>query len=676
MKILDFGLARAVGEEAQLTQQGAIVGTPAYMAPEQAQGKSVDQRCDLFSLGCVLYRMATGETPFTGADMISTLMAVATHNPPAPHELNGALPKALSELIMRLLAKEAGDRSASAQEVAESLDRLSREPVDQPTAVKPKAVSLPPPPLPPISSPVVNRAPVHDVVDLPTTSPPLKRAKSGPTAAVILARQKRGRKWWSAASVLLALGVCVFAATVIKLKVKTPKGEMLIVLEIDQPGAEVFVDGDKISVTVPGGGKSVEIKAEPGLHKLRIRKEGFEVVTREVELKAGKSKPIKVRLDPVKVAARPSATFIAEGLSNWEGLIKEFWTYKDGALVGYTPKAPAVNTFLCSKKKYRDFEMKFKVRLKDGIGNSGVQIRSKIVDAKQFAVAGPQGDIGDGSWGDLYGERFGGMIKAASNNVQHAVKSKGFNDYYIKCVGKHVTIKVNGVTSVDDDFHKMPDEGIIAFQLHADYPSMEVTFKDIEFTELATAKPGATSLPSGPVDAAWWKAVAALPVLEQTDAVAAKLKELNRGFVGPLSPVIEGGVVTELHFKCSNVKNISPLRAFPRLRKLECVEGPLSELWPLKDMRLTFLDCRFTQVSDLSPLKDMKLTGFTCRGSPVSDLSPLKDMKLTHLDCAHTQVSDLSPLKGMPLTKLLCDDTPLSKSVAAEGHEAVGPGMR
>jgi hypothetical protein len=176
--------------------------------------------------------------------------------------------------------------------------------------------------------------------------------------------------------------------------------------------------------------------------------------------------------------------FIAKDLSNWEGLIKEFWTYKDGALVGFTPKDPGFNTFLCSKKKYKDFEMKCKVRLKDGVGNSGIQIRSEIADAKTFAVKGPQCDVGKGYWGSLYGERFGGMMKAAGAEIQKIVKQDDFNDYYIKCVGKHVTIKINGETSVDDDFDKMPDEGIIAFQLHAGYPSMEVTFKDIEFKEL------------------------------------------------------------------------------------------------------------------------------------------------------------------------------------------------
>lgn len=176
--------------------------------------------------------------------------------------------------------------------------------------------------------------------------------------------------------------------------------------------------------------------------------------------------------------------FVSEDLSGWEGLIKEYWSVKDGALVGYTPTDPGFNTFLCSKKKYGDFELSFKVRLKDGKGNSGVQIRSKIINPKRFAVGGPQCDIGAGYWGSLYGEAFGGMMRAAPKETQKAVKPADFNDYSIRCVGERVTIKVNGVTTVDEEFPKMPAEGIIAFQLHAGYKSMEATFKDIHFAEI------------------------------------------------------------------------------------------------------------------------------------------------------------------------------------------------
>jgi 3-keto-disaccharide hydrolase len=186
-----------------------------------------------------------------------------------------------------------------------------------------------------------------------------------------------------------------------------------------------------------------------------------------------------------KVEAKDA--FLDSKLSDWEGLIKDYWTYKDGELVGASDKKIPFNTFLCSKKKYKDFEMTFKVRLKDGAGNSGVQVRSKIIDAKKFAVGGPQCDIGAGYWGSLYGEAFGGMMKAAPKDSQKAIKQKDFNDYSIKVVGKKVTIKVNGETTVDEEFAKLPEEGIIAFQLHAGGP-MEVTFKDVKFKELKSEK--------------------------------------------------------------------------------------------------------------------------------------------------------------------------------------------
>ncbi|HKB38719.1 MAG TPA: family 16 glycoside hydrolase, partial [Gemmataceae bacterium] len=85
-------------------------------------------------------------------------------------------------------------------------------------------------------------------------------------------------------------------------------------------------------------------------------------------------------------------------------------------------------------------------------------------------------------WGSLYGEG-SGMMQASSKESQKTVKQDDFNDYSIKVVGKKVTIKVNGETTVDKEFDKLPAEGVIAFQLHAGGP-MEVTYKDIKFKEL------------------------------------------------------------------------------------------------------------------------------------------------------------------------------------------------
>lgn len=176
--------------------------------------------------------------------------------------------------------------------------------------------------------------------------------------------------------------------------------------------------------------------------------------------------------------------FNGQNLEGWQGL-ERYWSVKDGAIVGSTePSGITFNTFLCSKKQYGDFELSFKVRLKGGKGNSGVQIRSEIFDKEKFAVKGPQCDIGDVYWGSLYGEHFGGMMKAADKEtVTRVLKKDDFNDYYIKCVGKHVTIKINGAVTVDQEFPNLPPTGIIAWQLHSGGP-MEVVFKDIRFKEL------------------------------------------------------------------------------------------------------------------------------------------------------------------------------------------------
>jgi hypothetical protein len=183
-------------------------------------------------------------------------------------------------------------------------------------------------------------------------------------------------------------------------------------------------------------------------------------------------------------SAGETSFFNGKDLSTFEGLIDEYWKVQDGDIVGSAPKGIKFNTFLCSKEKYGDFELSCKVKLTKG-GNSGIQIRSFIHDKKTFAVTGPQCDMGQQYWGCLYGEHFGGMMKQANPDVvKRVLKEDGWNDYAIKAVGKHVTIKLGGEVTVDDDFQKAPDTGIIAFQIHSGGP-IEVIFRDVRFKDLS-----------------------------------------------------------------------------------------------------------------------------------------------------------------------------------------------
>ena len=116
VKVLDFGLAKLldVGPAADrmateapdvITGQGRILGTIAYMSPEQAEGKAVDGRSDIFSLGVILYEMATGERPFKGETSMSTLTAIMRDTPKSVTEVNPTLPKELGRVIRRALSK-------------------------------------------------------------------------------------------------------------------------------------------------------------------------------------------------------------------------------------------------------------------------------------------------------------------------------------------------------------------------------------------------------------------------------------------------------------------------------------------------------------------------------------------------------------------------------------------
>ncbi|WP_425618249.1 WD40 repeat domain-containing serine/threonine protein kinase [Anatilimnocola sp. NA78] len=121
VKLTDFGLAR-IAEDVKLTRTGFVSGTPLYMAPEQALGGEPDPRSDLFSLGAILYEMATGQTPFTGGSALAILKQITEVKHKPAREVNPAVPEWLSETIDDLLAKKPADRYQTASDLAEVLE--------------------------------------------------------------------------------------------------------------------------------------------------------------------------------------------------------------------------------------------------------------------------------------------------------------------------------------------------------------------------------------------------------------------------------------------------------------------------------------------------------------------------------------------------------------------------
>ena len=193
VKLLDFGLARLTHGETSLTATGFIVGTPNYMAPEQASGEPATPGGDLFSLGCVMYTLFTREMPFTGNTVMAVMMALATKVPDSVNVRNPSVPPAVAGLVARLMRKDPNERPRSAAGVAVELEHALADLPPQPASSDVTRV------MPAARAPETLKVAANDT----TPGGPTVTTPSTPPS-------KAGRGLWLALGVAAALGVSLF----------------------------------------------------------------------------------------------------------------------------------------------------------------------------------------------------------------------------------------------------------------------------------------------------------------------------------------------------------------------------------------------------------------------------------------------------------------------------------
>jgi serine/threonine protein kinase len=289
--------------------------------------------------------------------------------------------------------------------------------------------------------------------------------------------------------------------------------------------------------------------------------------------------------------------FDGTGLSGWQGQA-DHWSLRDGVLIGQ-PAGGSANTFLFSPRAYSDFELQFQVRIGPD-DNSGVQVRSEILDRNRWTASGPQCDLGhrpEDVWGGVYSEEmpgvFGWMLKP---DRPASVKIGDWNDYFIRCVGKHVSIQVNGETTVDGDLASMSESGLLAFQIHK-ANRQPVEFRNVRLRELTGPPVSRGNDPDR--EAAEWALRLQLVTTVVVDETQQEIKLKKLDEIPQQAFRLTGLAIDR--FGRRDVTDLSPLRGCKSLQSLSLVDTNVTNeaLVHLQDaVGLDFISLDGTLVTD------------------------------------------------------------------------------
>ncbi len=271
VKVLDFGIAKMIDEAPgqELTQAGQVVGTPTYMSPEQARGGEIDARTDVYATGAILYRMITGQRPFTAPTFNALLFAIAQGNPTAPRTHSPACTEALEAAILRAMAVDPRTRYQNAEQFDEALAE------DDLTSRRTKAGPRKTPEIDATSPGKSKSRDTHDLTHLDG-----KRPGGGTVVRRVVGR---AMTWGILLGLLVILGgsTWIVLRRVLKLRDvvslrdeaadtrarvlgEPPPAGVVVTLDVSPPGVKLSIDGASVAgpvLTLPRDGKRHVIKA-------------------------------------------------------------------------------------------------------------------------------------------------------------------------------------------------------------------------------------------------------------------------------------------------------------------------------------------------------------------------------------------------------------------------------
>lgn len=410
IKILDFGLAKASSErgfDAGLTGENRMLGTPDYIAPEQIlDAQSADIRADIYSLGCTIYYLLTGEPPFHASNLYDLLRQHREVDARPLNLVRPDVPVELADVVAKMMTKDPAKRFQTPADAAKALAPFVSRAIPSPARL---GVGTNPTQLPQLTmggeipqkwsawvaeagaGSVPSMANVH-AVPVPQPSPTGARAwetlsavlttepeQDAANGSAHLPIQRRKRIWmWP----LLAVGFAgIVLATLLAggvFKVKTKQGT--IVLENMAPDAEVSVDGERVTVTWARDKRAI-ISVKPGTRTIVATVNGIRVLGQDVSINDGEREVLVAKFIPkksVENGGRFVSLFNGKDLTGWKTseATSSAWHVENGLLIGRGSRGQA---YLHSERDgYKNIHVKAKVRIRPD-SNGGLFVRANNV---------------------------------------------------------------------------------------------------------------------------------------------------------------------------------------------------------------------------------------------------------------------------------------------------------